>query len=154
MTDFQFLDVGTLSDDEIELVVIETTSADEKKGYVPAYMFDIRLAGKSDSVGRIHLRIGSTPRLIMYAGHIGYGIGEPYRGHGYAAKACRLIKPVALDHGLKTLWITCNPDNIPSRRTCEIIGGELVEIVDLPEDSDMYQDGERQKCRYRWDLTE
>ena len=27
-------------------------------------------------------------------------------------------------------------------------GAELVEIVDLPEDNDMYQKGERRKCRY------
>ncbi|MEE8418514.1 MAG: hypothetical protein V3S02_00210, partial [Dehalococcoidales bacterium] len=70
----------------------------------------------------------------------------------YAARACNLIKQVALDHGLKTLWITCNPDNVPSRRTCEILGCELVEIEDLPEETDLYRDGDRQKCRYRWDL--
>jgi tagatose 1,6-diphosphate aldolase len=90
----------------------------------------------------------------MYAGHIGYGINERYRSNRYAAKACNLIKPVAIDHGFKTLWITCNPDNHPSRRTCEILGCELVEIVDLPVDTAMYRQGDRQKCRYRWDLEE
>jgi len=49
-------------------------------------------------------------------------------------------------------WITCNPDNAASRRTCELAGAVLVEIVDLPEDIDMYQEGERQKCRYRLEL--
>jgi predicted acetyltransferase len=47
------------------------------------------------------------------------------------------------------LWITCNPENVASRRTCELVGGELVDIVDLPVDSDMYKEGARQKCRYR-----
>ena len=51
------------------------------------------------------------------------------------------------------LWVTCNPDNIASRRTCELAGGVLVEIVDLPEDIDMYQEGERRKCRYRFGMT-
>ena len=51
-------------------------------------------------------------------------------------------------HGLSVVWITCNPDNWPSRRTCERLGGTLVEIVKLPEDNDMYQAGEREKCRW------
>jgi predicted acetyltransferase len=88
----------------------------------------------------------------MYAGHIGYGIQEEYRGNHYAARACNLIKKVALDHGFSTLWITCNPENYPSRRTCEILACEFVEIVDLPEDTDMYKAGDRRKCRYRWDI--
>jgi hypothetical protein len=29
-----------------------------------------------------------------------------------------------------------------------------VEIVDLPEETDMYQEGERQKCRYRLNLQD
>jgi len=56
---------------------------------------------------------------------------------------------IARRHGMTIVWITCNPENVASRRTCELVGGELVEIVDLPSDSDMYQEGERQKCRYR-----
>ena len=28
----------------------------------------------------------------------------------------------------------------------------MTEIVDLPTDNDMYREGERQKCRYRFDL--
>jgi tagatose 1,6-diphosphate aldolase len=62
-----------------------------------------------------------------------------------------LLLPLARSHGLMTIWITCNPDNFASRRTCELAGATLVEIVDLPEDNDMYQRGERQKCRYRLD---
>jgi tagatose 1,6-diphosphate aldolase len=50
---------------------------------------------------------------------------------------------------LNELWITCNPENVASRRTCEFAGAEFVEIVDLPTNIDMYLEGERQKCRYR-----
>ena len=45
-----------------------------------------------------------------------------------------------------------NPDNTASARTCELAGGELVEIVDLPKDTDMYRKGEPQKCRYKIEL--
>ncbi|MFC1900681.1 GNAT family N-acetyltransferase [Chloroflexota bacterium] len=152
MAEFRFNDYEKLTDGEIEVVIREKRPADEKRGYVPAYQFDIMLPGKSKPIGRIDLRIGNTNHLEMYGGHIGYGIQEEYQGHHYAVKACNLVKQVALDHDMKTLWITCNPDNYSSRRTCEMIGSKFVEIVDLPQDVDMYGRGERQKCRYRWDL--
>ncbi len=50
------------------------------------------------------------------------------------------------------LWITCNPDNIASMRTCEILGAELVETVDVPEGITAYRKGERQKLRYKLEL--
>ncbi len=152
MSKFKLNDYEAFTDGEIEVVVREMNPGDDQSGLVAAYHFDVRLPGKSKPIGIVNLRIGNTRHLVMYAGHIGYGVEEAYRGHRYAAKACSLIRRVALDHGLKTLWITCNPDNWPSRRTCEILGCEFVEIVDLPENTDMYQQGERQKCRYRWDL--
>jgi predicted acetyltransferase len=75
-----------------------------------------------------------------------------YRGNHFAGRALRLLKPLARRHGLSELWITCNPENAASRRTCEFAGAELTEIVDLPPHVDMYQEGERQKCRCRLDL--
>ncbi len=150
MAAFEFLDYEPFTDSEIEVIVKDRIPADIERGYIPGYKFTICLSENKRPVGRLNLRIGNTERIIRYIGHIGYGIEEKYRGHHYAAKACRLVKQVALDHGLDTLWITCNPDNYPSRRTLEILGCEFVEIIDLPEDLEMYRRGERQVCRYRW----
>ncbi|UCB43274.1 MAG: GNAT family N-acetyltransferase [Dehalococcoidales bacterium] len=152
MSDFEFNDYRPFTDGEIEVVVRARYPGNEQRGLVPEYRFDVRLPGKPEPIGGVSLRVGNTRHLVMYGGHIGYGVNEEYRGHRYASRACSLIRQVALDHGLKTLWITCNPDNLPSRRTCEILGCEFIEIVDLPEDTDMYRAGDRQKCRYRWDL--
>jgi tagatose 1,6-diphosphate aldolase len=149
---FAFNNYGTFSDGEIDVVVQLMDPGNPGNDNVPAYDFGVRLAGQREPVGRLGLRLGSTEYLEKYLGHIGYGIAERHRGHGFAAKACRLVRPVAIDHGFTTLWITCNPDNQPSRRTCEALGCELVEIVDLPVDCNMYRRGERRKCRYRWDL--
>ncbi|UCD08813.1 MAG: GNAT family N-acetyltransferase [Dehalococcoidales bacterium] len=121
MTEFEFFDYEPFTDGEIEVIVRDKVPANDERGYVPAYEFRICLPDSHTPVGRVNLRIGNTEFLIKYGGHIGYGIQEEFRGHHYAAKACELIKPVALDHGLRTLWITCNPDNYPSRRTCEIL---------------------------------
>ncbi|MBM3189564.1 MAG: GNAT family N-acetyltransferase [Chloroflexi bacterium] len=108
--------------------------------------------GEKEQLGSIQLRIGDSEHLRLYAGHIGYGVAPEHRGHHYAARACRLLMPLARSHGFRALWITCDPDNIASRRTCELAGAEFVEIVDLSEDSDMYRNGSRQKCRFRLDL--
>jgi predicted acetyltransferase len=149
---FEFLDPGRLVDDDLELVLVEKIPGDLSRGYLPAYRFKMTQVGQDETIGRIELRVGDTPHIRLYGGHIGYRVFEPHRGHRYAARACRLILPLARNHAMQALWITCNPDNIPSRRTCELAGAELVEIVDLPEGTDMYRAGERQKCRYRIDL--
>lgn len=149
---FTFLDPGSLVDNTIELVLTRKYPGNTLAGYVPAYRFKITHIGQDEEIGRIELRVGNTRNIVMYAGHIGYRVNPDHRGHRHAATACRLLLPLARCHNLKTIWITCNPDNIASRRTCELAGAEFVEIVDLPESSDMYKRGERQKCRYRLDL--
>lgn len=145
---FQFLEPGSLRHGDLELVLVEKVPGDPARNYVPAYRFEMRRAGSPERIGAIDLRVGDTQQLRMYGGHIGYGVEPAHRGQHYAARSCKLLLPLARRHGLRELWITCNPDNWASRRTCERAGAELVEIVDLPEDSDMYQRGERQKCRY------
>jgi tagatose 1,6-diphosphate aldolase len=149
---FEFHDPGELVDGDLELVLIETSQANPDKGFVPQYKFMMTQVGRDERIGHIHLRIGDTKHVVTYAGNLGYGVNPEHRGHRYAARGCRLLMDLARSHGLKELWITCNPGNAASRRTCELVGAEFVEIVDLPEDTDMYQRGERQKCRYRLDL--
>lgn len=141
-----------LVDDDLQLSLIEKVPGDPATNHVPAYKFKMILVGHEVEIGRIQLRIGTTHRIVAYAGHIGYRVHPPHWGHRYAARACRLLFPLAQSHGLDTLWITCNPENLASRRTCELAGGALLDIVDLPEDTDMFRRGERQKCRYRIDL--
>ena len=149
---FEFHDPGRLVDGDLVLVLVEEFPGDPAIKYVPAYKFKMVLTEQNTEIGHIELRIGNSDHIVMYGGHLAYSVSPEHRGHHYAARACRLLFPLATSHRLKTLWITCNPDNVASRRTCELAGATLVEIVDLPEDTDMYQRGERQKCRYRLDL--
>ncbi len=123
------------------------------KNLVPAYAFWMRLRPEfSPAVpmaGGLSLRIGHTMNLETYIGHIGYTVYPPARGNHYAERAVRLILPLAKRHGMESLWITCNPENAASRRTCERLGAVMVDIVDLPMDHNLYQKGERKKCRFR-----
>ena len=50
---------------------------------------------------------------------------------------------------MEYLIITCNPENLASRKTCEYIGFEFPEIVKLPESSEQYILGEREKSIYK-----
>mgnify|MGYP002682874610 FL=1 len=150
MPDFQFIDPGTLVDEELELVLTETKPGDSIIGRVPYYTFDMRVGGRK--AGYIRLRVGNTPDILMYGGHIGYAIEPEFRGRHYAERASRLILPLAKAHGLNTIWITCDPDNIASRRTIERLGAKLVEIVKVPPYSVYYRAGARAKCRFRLDI--
>lgn len=152
--EFTFLDPGDLSDGTIRLQLVETRPVEPERGLSPCYSFHICDAASGTLVGGIRLRVGDTDDLRLYAGHIGYGIRPEYRGHRFAARAVRLVTSLAARHGMPELWITCDPENIASRRTCEMAGAEFVEIVNIPVHMDMYKDGERQKCRYRVDLSQ
>jgi len=147
---FSFLDPGPLADGELHVVLARCNPADPVKGWVPSYDFDLLVDG--EKVGLINFRAQNTHSLEMYGGHFAYGVRPEHRGHHYAARGVKLLLPFARRHGFKTIWITCNPDKRASRRTCELIGCELVEVVRLPEDNDQYLAGEREKCRYRIEL--
>jgi predicted acetyltransferase len=130
-------------------------AANSGSGVLPAYHFWMRVKDNSElpMAGGIGLRIGNTYEAVMYSGHVGYHVYPPAQGHHYAERACRLLLPLARQHGIDPLWITCNPDNFASRRTCERLGAALVEIVPVPVEHPLYQRGETEKCRYRIDLA-
>lgn len=140
----EFLNTDNLKTDEIVLKLDHTCEANPEKQWVPAYYFNICLPDGT-AIGYCDLRIGHNAKLYV-GGNIGYGIDEPYRGHRYAAKACKLLFGLAKRHGLDYVIITCQQDNIASARTCEIAGGRFLEIVDIPEDNEMYAEG---KCKVR-----
>ncbi len=146
---FKFKKLDFLTDNEIDLRIKKKAKAVKIKGYLPAYIYHITMHGDKEPIGQIDIRIGRNANTY-YGGNIGYRVYEGYRGHGYAEKACRIIAQVARAHGMETLLITCNPDNTPSRRTCEKLGAVLSGIVDLPPYNEMYKMGERQKCIYEW----
>jgi tagatose 1,6-diphosphate aldolase len=149
---FVHLDPGDLIDQDLQLILVRKSLPDARHRRVPDYLFEMRRTGTRVRMGRVSLRVSNDDHIVLYAGHIGYEVEPHFRGRHYAARSCKLLFPLARQHGLNPLWITCNPDNWPSRRTCERAGGQLVEIVPLPPNTDMFLAGERQKCRYRFDL--
>ncbi len=149
---FEFKDIAKIEGKDIDLILAKKAEAIPAKGYLPCYIFNICPHGTVIEAGEISLRIGYNEN-IHYSGNIGYFVKEDFRGNHFAAKGCLLLKKLAQEHDLAELIITCDPDNYASRKTCEYVGAELQEIMDLPEWTEMYQHGKRVKCRYKWDIT-
>lgn len=145
---FVFLDPGELVDAELTLVAAELIQRNAVKRQEPAYRFDMRHSVSGAVMGRIALRVSSLDYFRLYAGHIGYFVEEQHRGHRYSARSIKLLEPLARRHGFRELWITTDPANAASRRTCELAGAVYVDTVNVPDWTDLYRRGDRQKCRY------
>jgi len=149
--DFKFLKPGRLADGDLRLVLVKKHPADPKNRLVPWYQFDMRRVGTDAEMGRITLRVGSV-RALRCPGHIGYKVNKRYRGHRYAARACRLLLPLAAAHGFSAVWVTCDPKNKASARTLEIAGGRYTDTVRVPKTHNIYTLGGHYRRRYRIDL--
>ena len=106
-----------LTDGDIELRLEKDVAADTARDWLRALHYNIVLKGTGVVVGRIDLRLGYAYDVEHFGGHFGYYIEPASRGHHYAGRACRLLRSVALAHGMDVLWITCNPENDASRKT-------------------------------------
>jgi tagatose 1,6-diphosphate aldolase len=129
---------------------------DEHRGIVPGYYFWMRWRDPATQryriAGGISVRVGYTQDIEQYSGHIGYHVYPTARGKHFAERACRLVCPLLQHYQIRPTWITVNPDNLPSRRTCERLGAVYVNTVAVPTTHPFYQRGETQKCRYRWEI--
>lgn len=78
-------------------------------------------------VGAIRLRLGTTPLIHDVCGHIGYEVLPLARQLGVAGRMLAFIQrtaPPQLDDG----WlVSCDDDNLASRRTIERAGGVLLD---------------------------
>jgi Predicted acetyltransferase len=135
------------SDGIIDLYPSDLVEANEELGVKKTFMFRISPCETLKNAGRISLRIGES-RELYYFGHIGYHVNEGYRGNHYALNACSMMLPLLRALGVRSLVITTDVDNIPSRKTCERLGCKLESIVFVPQDLQRRFDLPEQKCRY------
>ncbi len=148
-----FIDPGPMVDDDLELILVACEPGAPSKGWVPAYHFEMRSTETGETMGWITFRIQLTAQLNLFGGNLGYEVYEAYRGHHYAARSCLLLKPLALAHGLGELWLTCDPRNSASCRSCELAGAELVDTISFNQDPELLKRGRRETRRYRIGLS-
>ncbi len=86
-------------------------------------------------VGRISLRHTLTELLLTWGGHIGYSVRPSARRRGHAGRALAMMLPTCAELGIDPVLVTCDTDNVGSRRMIEINGG-------------VYEDTREGKLRY------
>jgi predicted acetyltransferase len=79
----------------------------------------------NEYLGRISIRHRLTASLREIGGHIGYDIRPSARRRGHATAMLAAALPVARSLGIDAALLTCDEDNIASRKVIEANGGVL-----------------------------
>ena len=66
-----------------------------------------------------------TEYLITYGGHVGYSIRPGHRRRGYGRRILGLALERCRELGLERVLVTCDEDNVASRRIIEANGGRF-----------------------------
>ncbi len=120
--------VATLAEDELAGYV-DSLLADTREGtprpagYVPST--HLWWVEREQFLGRVHIRHRLTPFLRQVDGDLWYHVvpTERHRGHATAMLAAAL--PVAAALGIECLLLTCDADNVGSRKVIDANGGLL-----------------------------
>lgn len=80
--------------------------------------------------GAINLRFvpGTEDLPPTCSGHIGYSIVPWKQRRGFATRALALVLPVAREVGLKRVLVTCDDDNLGSRKVIQANGGAFAGV--------------------------
>ena len=76
-------------------------------------------------LGRLSIRHSLTPALLELGGHIGYVVRPSARRKGYATQMLTQSLPFAAGLGIDPALVTCDNDNLASRKVIQAAGGEL-----------------------------
>ena len=100
----------------------ERKGIDLQKDYVPATT--LWLVDNDEFIGRLQIRhILGTENLQKLHGHIGYYIRPSKRKQGYGSKILELGLKETKKLGIEKALITCNVDNVGSKKIIEKHGG-------------------------------
>ncbi len=108
------------------LVEARKPFAPRPQGYVP--WTELWMADGDEYLGRITLRHELTDALFTWGGHIGYAVRPSARRRGHASAAVRGMLAVAWRRGIDPVLITCDLDNVASRRVIEDAGGVFEDV--------------------------
>lgn len=107
---------------------------DLKDGFVNTSTF--WLIDNNEVVGATRVR----HEEVEGAGHIGYDIAPIYRKKGYGTEILKLALREAEKIGIKDVIVTCNVENMYSRKIIEKNNGELLGTVfDEEENENLYK---------------
>jgi predicted acetyltransferase len=79
----------------------------------------------AEYLGRLAIRHRLTDWLLNYGGHIGYDVRPSARRRGHATAMLRESLPVAQRLGIDDVLVTCDDDNVGSRKVIDANGGRF-----------------------------
>ncbi len=80
-------------------------------------------------IGNSRMRLSLNEYLLNIGGHIGYDVSPEHRRKGYGTEILRLTLIEARKNGIQRVLVTCNEDNLHSRKVIEKNGGILENVV-------------------------
>ncbi len=89
------------------------------------------LVNDSEFIGILSLRRGPDGTFIRISGHIGYQIRPSQRRRGYGKQLLHLGLQKAKELGLTCLLLTCDEDNIASKKIIESNGGQFENAIQI-----------------------
>lgn len=102
-----------------------------KNGYVPDSVLFLLDEDRNRLLGAVNIRHYLNDKLLFDGGHIGDGIRPSERRKGYATKMISLALEECKKLGINKVLITCDKDNIGSKKSIINNGGvKENEVID------------------------
>ena len=132
----QHYDLNSLTNDFSSFVQGLLDQKDQTKlkpGRVPSS--DFWLIDDNEFIGRLSIRHELNEFLLKMGGHIGYEIRPSKRKQGYGTQILRLGLEKARESGLQRVLVTCDEDNIGSKKIIEHNGGQFENAIEMEGDT-------------------
>lgn len=126
---YRLLEIDKLNEDfesYIKQYEDEAKGINLPEGYVPHTVY--WLVDDEGYIGRLDIRHRLNDFLRDFGGHIGYDIRPTRRRQGLGKLILKLGLEKAKQLGIKDVVITCDLDNIGSRKIIEANGGQFIEV--------------------------
>ena len=92
---------------------------------------DFWLIENGEFVGRLNLRYELDSDLLKFGGHIGYEVRPSRRKQGYGTRMLQLGLEKAKAAGIFKVLVTCDENNIGSKKIIEHNGGQFENAVHI-----------------------
>ena len=116
-------------DEYIKLTALREMPTDPK--YVPSSLYYAYDEERNIMVGAVNIRHYLNDKLLFDGGHIGNGVRPSERRKGYGTLIISLALKECKKLGINKVLITCNKDNIGSKKSIINNGGILEnEVID------------------------
>ena len=93
--------------------------------HVPSSTYLLVIKETNTLIGMVSIRHNLNENLKKIGGHIGYSIHPKYRHKGYGTKQLSMALDICKKMGIEKVLITCDENNIGSRKVILNNGGKF-----------------------------